>query len=192
MSLSPTEYQIILGGILGDGNLRINGRYPQYREGHSIAQEAYLLWKAEKLKALIPNIRYATSNKGHRAIYLRLKTCKDLRPLYNAFYLSGTKKAIDNAKILLKVRALALAVWFMDDGTVRTDKIIRLNTQGFNREGHEALKTMFAVKWGWDPRITLDRGKYYHLVFRRKDSLSFYSVIESHIHPTMAYKGAKL
>ena len=44
--LSPLQRQLLLGGKLGDGNFKINGRQYYYREKHAEDELGYLQWKS--------------------------------------------------------------------------------------------------------------------------------------------------
>lgn len=56
--ISGIKEQIILSGILGDGNLKKNGKINYYyRECHSILEEEYLLWKYNNLGLLTKNMK---------------------------------------------------------------------------------------------------------------------------------------
>lgn len=55
---------------------------------------------------------------------------------------------------------LTLAVWFLDDGALRTDsKAYRLHTEGFPREVVEVLKTGLLVNYGLECTLNHHRNK---------------------------------
>ena len=49
---TPLQHQIITSGILGDGNIKQNGKNCYYRENHRPNQYEYLKWKHEAMKPM--------------------------------------------------------------------------------------------------------------------------------------------
>ena len=48
--ISPKQHQILLGGWLGDGWFKCNGRYNvHYSECHALGESEYLRWKHQAL-----------------------------------------------------------------------------------------------------------------------------------------------
>lgn len=80
-------------------------------------------------------VKYSVLDKKNSATYnkVRFKTLtKDFFNIYHtAFYKNGIKKLPKDSKLLLKSK-LALAVWYLDDGALRTDcRAVRLHTNNF-------------------------------------------------------------
>lgn len=55
-NISPIQHQIFLGGKLGDGNFKSNGKHNYYyRENHAEDEIEYLKWKMNMLGDMINN-----------------------------------------------------------------------------------------------------------------------------------------
>jgi recombination protein RecA len=113
--LSDQQWQVILGSLLGDGNLSPNrqGRSGvRFRLGHGAKQAVYLDWKVSLL-GNIPHTRH-TNAKG--AVFADFTPLPELDELRRAVYLGDGKKHL-SWDYLKALTPLALAVWFMDDGS---------------------------------------------------------------------------
>jgi len=149
------QEQIIMGKILGDGHLETaNHRTYRLKIEHSIKQKFYVDWLYEQLMNLASNSPKVKLQKVKDKIY---KKCwfntsysGSFRFYYQQFYLNGKKIA---PKLIGRwLTPLTLAVWFMDDGSVKSKyhqaKII--NTQAFDltslRRLQKALESNFEIK----------------------------------------------
>ena|SRR3989344_3611372 len=149
------QEQIIMGKILGDGHLETaNHRTYRLKIEHSIKQKFYVDWLYEQLMNLASNSPKVKLQKVKDKIY---KKCwfntsysGSFRFYYQQFYLNGKK--IVPKLIGRWLTPLTLAVWFMDDGSVKSKyhqaKII--NTQAFDltslRRLQKALESNFEIK----------------------------------------------
>lgn len=119
--ISEETKQIIIGSLLGDGCICKTG---DFREKHSLAQEQYLKWKAEKLGHIIADVsRYDALDKRNGEIssgyLLRTITHTYLLDMEKKFYIRNDLN--DRVKIIPEdianyLNPLVLAIWFMDDG----------------------------------------------------------------------------
>lgn len=63
VNLSETQKQVILAGILGDGNLKRNGSNYYYRETHALGEKDYCAWKCDLLQPYISKSGLHTTDK---------------------------------------------------------------------------------------------------------------------------------
>jgi hypothetical protein len=134
--LSALQRDLVLGTLLGDGSMRCK-RNPLLEINHCAAQAFYVDWKFRILSDFVrtpPKER--TTNGARRACRFTTRSTPALLPIYRQFYCDG-KKRIPN----LPLSALALAVWFMDDGH-RSYNAAYLNTQQFSDEDNARLARM--------------------------------------------------
>ena len=137
-SLTKFQKSLIIGIILGDGYLRIiPGRKNAFLEiNHSFSQKEYVDWKFEKLKGICNSAPKQREGNGGRVAYrFYTKQHPELTGIYNTFYKNGKKIIPDN----LNLDAVALSVWFMDDGSRCSDSDFYLNTQQFTMENQVKL-----------------------------------------------------
>ena len=125
-SLPSRMAAILIGSMLGDSGLRLTGNHTaRLMEHHSVAQRAYLDWKVSEWGPFISNV--VSGDKGeHRGFRFYTHGCRALFPYWQSFYPSGVgEKTFAHLKPG-DVDALALAVWFMDDGS-KTESYVRFH-----------------------------------------------------------------
>ena len=145
IEITDIQRQILFGTLMGDGNLQkqkirsYSGRY-----NHSIKQLIYCEHIREKLGSLCSDVKFATSvgsnGKTYNSCYFILKNNLNLEYFYNMFY-NNTKKDVPLDLSLLT--PLAMAYWFMDDGTASGGCSISIATCSFSLEGLLKLKEYF-------------------------------------------------
>lgn len=118
--LTSRQLSILMGSMLGDGRLFATGsNTAAYSEYHSLDQEPYLLWKASEWGPFIRSIRPAlkTENgRDYRGLILRTHGCGRLYPYWRKFYPDGRGNKTF-AAAPRKLSALALTIWYLDDGS---------------------------------------------------------------------------
>jgi recombination protein RecA len=107
------QYQVLLGGALGDGSIRTTGTHTAHlRVGHGLAQKDYLAWKHRMLAPFARAI--GPMGRGLGFDTFAMPALADLRAgLYDA---SGRRQA--SAVALDRLDARGLAVWYGDDGSL--------------------------------------------------------------------------
>ncbi len=110
--LADDQWQVILGGCLGDGSLRrVSTHAASFRVGHGALQKAYLEWKHAMLAPLAGAIR--RTGRGFGFDTLAMPALADLVP---AYYGTGDRRTV-TAAVLDRLDARGLAVWYGDDGS---------------------------------------------------------------------------
>ncbi len=113
--LSDQQFQVVLGSLMGDGNLspnRHDRNGVRFRLGHGAKQSEYLRWKT----ALMGNIRHATRQDPQGAGFVDFTPLPELAELQRAVYLGDGKKFFSE-EYLKSLTPLALAIWYMDGGS---------------------------------------------------------------------------
>ncbi|WP_425451577.1 hypothetical protein [Branchiibius hedensis] len=197
--LSDQQWQTILGGLMGDGHLAPNTRGRRgvrYRMGHGAAQVEYLDWKSE----LLGNIGQTRSERPNGAVHVDLSPLPELSELREVVYWGDGKKHLSE-EYLKALTPLALAVWYMDDGSlaVRSTGLQQRTAGGSGRVEFcvEALSEGSRVRLaqylrdthGVECRVTL-RGTRQKavLTMTRAGTDTFLQMVAPYIHPSMAYK----
>lgn len=154
-SLTDEELAIIYGILLGDGHIQKRGGSYRLKIEHSIDQLDYVLWKHNKLNRLCSTtqppkiINRTVEGKPHQSVEFYTSSGKWLKRFHDLFYKKDStdkyKKVVTEELInKLPINAILLAVFFMDDGSVRNDCYSgKLATQGFSKEGNNLLKEYF-------------------------------------------------
>src|SRR5229473_318194 len=90
--LSAMQVQVILGALMGDGNLskpvRPDDASARFRMGHGAKQTAYLDWKV----SLLANIPHAKTANAKGAVFADFTPLPELGELHDAVYFGDGKK----------------------------------------------------------------------------------------------------
>lgn len=124
--ITKESRNLLIGMLLGDGTILNNS---VYKLAHCEQQKDYLEWKIKQLndhglrncglKTYISSCGY---NTGKTVYYTQLNIIPFVKVLRRVFY-KPTKK-IGNRKMLNRLDAKGIAIWYMDDGhiNIRKDK----------------------------------------------------------------------
>lgn len=121
ISLSHRCIQILLGGLLGDGSLRIqkNYRNARYQIRHSIKQIEYLEWKHKHLhEVALPKLQLQKADGFSKdpKIGLQSKAHPELTKIH-AIVCKNNRLSIER-NWLDNLDELALLIWWLDDGSL--------------------------------------------------------------------------
>lgn len=190
--LSEIQEQMILGSLLGDMNLtnpnsnrNVNSRLAIVQ---SEQQEELFMKKVEILgefmgsyKLYIPNPDPRTG-KVYKSWRGNSKAHKVFTEIYKLLYPNGTK--IITKEFLSKINnPIALAYWFMDDGS----KSGILATNCFSEAEVELLIEWMKNKWNIICTININNDSYV-LRISQKSRLDFERLIFPYMIPSMYYK----
>ncbi len=110
-SLTPEQHQIILGGILGDGNLKKNGTNHYYRECHAVGEREYLKWKANQLDGLTTGKIFNMPARNGFSPQVGFQTRNSS---------TFTKYAnMSKLEVIKQLGELGFVIWLLDDGWIR-------------------------------------------------------------------------
>jgi len=198
--LSPQQWQVVLGGLMGDGALspsRIAGSLgTRFRMGHGAAQLEYLEWKA----SLFGNIVQSRTTNARGAGFVDLTPLPELAPIREAVYWGDGHKYL-SYDYLKALTPLALAVWYMDDGSFsnRSKQLQERTRNGSGRSeicvqalspgSRERLLEVLAGQFDLHPTLS-ERGarKQAVLSFAEEETAKLHEVVAPYIHPSMQYK----
>lgn len=189
--ISLSQKQIILGGLLGDSS--INNKNVQFSQ--SIKQKEYLLWKAKQFNKDIKYTNNTFNEKKYPRCYFYYYIKNEDIQFYSFIcknlYSKNRKKI--SLKYLNALNALALAIWWMDDGSIclsKRNRYGKLATECFNYEEHILMKKYFKEKWDINVQIKFEKNKYYFLRFNVTELKKLISIIYQYVCeiPSMIYK----
>lgn len=124
--INKDSRNLLIGLLLGDGTIQSNN---VFKIAHCEQQKDYLEWKIKQLKeAGIRNsgLKTYTSQNGYNigktVFYTQLNVIPFIKVLRRVFY--KPHKIIGNRKLLNRLDAKGVAIWYMDDGhiNIRKDK----------------------------------------------------------------------
>jgi recombination protein RecA len=197
--LSDQQFQVVLGSLMGDGNLSPNRRDRngvRFRLGHGAKQAEYLEWKT----ALMGNIKHSASENAKGARFVDFTPLPELAELQRAVYLGDGKKFLSE-EYLKALTPLALAIWYMDDGsfTVRSKGLqdrtaggsgrIEICVEAMSEGSRVRLRDYLRDTHGLDVRLRVAgaAGKAV-LVFSTAATAKFQEIVASYMAPSMEYK----
>lgn len=193
--LTAEERSVVVGTILGDGHLEmLTSGSVRLSVAHGAAQRAYTAFLHRKLRRHIhaSTPTQCTSldrRNGRLAVSYRFRTValQELNVLRSEFYNATSIKRIP-ASIGRHLDPIALAVWFMDDGSYKDDsRGLLLNTMAFSDSDHERLRD--ALRDRYDISTSLHRlRKWKRMYIPARYSQRFTAIISPHLAASMRYK----
>ncbi|HEX5269574.1 MAG TPA: recombinase RecA, partial [Gemmataceae bacterium] len=197
--LSDQQLQLVLGALMGDGNLSPNRRNrsgTRFRMGHGAKQAAYLDWKT----SLLGNIGHSRTVNAKGAVFADFTPLPELAELHDAMYFGDGKKHL-TWEYLKSLTPLALAIWYMDDGSfVVRSKGVQERTAGGTGRIEIVVEAMSPGSRDRLVRFLQDTHKLdVQLVskgvrqvsairFTTAASEKFQKIVAPYIHPSMEYK----
>ena len=194
--LSDQQWQVILGGLLGNGHLAPNTRGRsgvRYRMGHGPKQVAYLDWKCAQLG----NIGQTRTVRSTGAVHVDFTPLPELGELREVVYWGDGKKHVTD-EVLKQLTPVALAVWFMDDGSVALrSKGLQERTRGgsgridfcveaMSPSSRTRLADYLRDTFGVEAAVTTrGRAQKSYLVLTTAGSARFMEVVAPYVHPSM-------
>lgn len=171
--LSADQEQLLLGTLLGDAHLKISrkeGGYPAISLTHSKKQNGYFAWKVRNLGPTIGEWTHEVErtsrvgNKNKADIYQSNRHVT-LWPMAELIR-NGNREKVITRTWLDKINELGLAVWAMDDGSMKTNKVKTKSgniwegegrfifcTDGYTREEVEIISQWLTERWGFENHI---------------------------------------
>jgi recombination protein RecA len=208
MKLSQEQKDVVVGTLLGDGNLQTNnnGRTWRYRALHKKEHEQYLDKKYEILKPLCTSppvysdIFDQRTGKTYQRKYFNTIVSSSLIFYGNAFYTydATSNKMIKDVPVTIEklLTPRAIAYWYMDDGNLKEvnyGNAMRICTESFSVEGVNRLRKALANYGIEHTSLNVKRNSQkiitgYRLIIREKSAVAFRDLIEPYLVPCMRYK----
>ena len=197
--LSSTQIQLVLGSLMGDGNLSPNrsGRSGTgFRMGHGSKQADYLDWKV----AMLGNISCSKTTNAKGAVFADFTALPELGELHDAIYFGDGKKYL-SWDYLKALTPLALAVWYADDGSfaVRSKGVQEPAVGGSGRAeicveaispgSRERLVEYLRDTRGLDVKLTARGARQIAVLqFTTAATAKFQQLVAPYLHPSVEYK----
>lgn len=197
--INKKSRNLLIGLLLGDGT--ISNNYV-FKLSHCEQQRDYLEWKIKLLnnngiknngiKEYISTCGY---NSGKKVLYTQLSIIPFIKVLRRIFY--KPKKILGNRKLLNRLSAQEIAIWYMDDGCINIRKsknkihgfYIRIATCLPEKE-LQIIIGYFKEVWNISfYKISEGKGTY-SLCCGTKEGIKFINIIKSYVQqvPSMLHK----
>lgn len=191
------QQEIVFGTLLGDGYLRpTNGNSANCSYAlslcHGEKQLEYLKWKFSELENFVTTKAFKISTrqfKGNAPTYsFSTVSHPFLNDARRICYSADGKKDI-TAQWLSYISPLALAVWYMDDGSLnKRYHTVVLCTNSFSREGQLLAIDFFKERYGIDAVLEPRRNGQTVIRINASQSRKFMDIVAPHVPSCMDYK----
>ena len=197
--INKESRNLLIGLLLGDGT--ISNNYV-FKLSHCEQQRDYLEWKiklldnngirANGVKEYISTCGY---NSGKKVLYTQLSIIPFIKVLRRVFY--RPKKILGNRKLLNRLSAQEIAIWYMDDGCINIRKsknkihgfYIRIATCLPEKE-LQVIINYFKEVWNISfYKISEGKGTY-SLCCGTKEGIKFINIVKPYVQqvPSMIHK----
>ncbi len=191
LTLSPTQREVLVGTLLGDGHLDMRGREAGLKIEHGAAQAEYVWWKYSVFHDWVrtpPQLKVVFDKRTlrvYRKWWFNTLSHREFTLYRQVFYDGGRKKVPPDVTLT----PLSLAVWFMDDGSrkSRQCKGIYFNTQALDADSLSILQTRLTETFGIPTTLRRQSdGTQIYVPAEYAPTLLY--VVEPYLIPCMQYK----
>ena len=191
--LNKEQGSILVGLLLGDGHLEAITRDQTYRlkVEHSLKQKEYVDWLYGQFADFIRNEPYTRI----KSLYEKQFSCYGFTTYSSElFRFSAQQFYAGKKKIIPKlfgelIDPLALAVWFMDDGSFKSKhhKTYIIHSVGYTKSDLEIVRKILREKFGIKIALHKQYSRW-RIYFLSETADKFRKLIEPHMIPSMRYK----
>ncbi len=180
---------LLVGSMLGDGRLNKLPNSTRFMEGHSEEQRAYLEWKAAEWGAWVKTPPAPVVWKQGERQFTGWRFATVAHPSLNEWHArfyapeGGPKHLV--REVVPLVDAFALAVWFMDDGSVGWWPRITFGMDVIS----QGIAMGIFDRLGFRPRWEMHKGNTGDFLFEGEEQAErFMALVKPHMPPCMAHK----
>ena len=189
--LTARQREILIGTLLGDGHLEINGQHTRLRIDHYDRQKEYVFWLVKEFSPFSLQPRQIVEvDKRNGKSYSRWHFSTKSLPIFDEFrtlFYADKRKVISN-QLFDVVSPLSLAVWYMDDGFRRRDsKGFYLCTSAYTLEEQFLLQKLLREKFKLEIKIHFQH-KLGRIFIPSAFADKFNAVVKPFILPVFSYK----
>lgn len=200
--ITKESRNLLIALLLGDGTICNNN---VFKLAHAEQQKDYLEWKIKQLNdagirnnGLKTYVKTCGYNTGVNVYYTQLNIIPFIKVLRRIFY--KPKKVLGNRKLLNRLDAKGVAIWYMDDGHINIRKDKDGRPMGFYIKiatclpKNELQIIIDYFKEVWDVNFYMfHEGKKedsFSLCCGTKEGLKFINIIKKYVLqvPSMAHK----
>lgn len=200
--ITKESRNLLIALLLGDGTICNNN---VFKLAHAQQQKDYLEWKIKQLNdagirnnGLKTYVKTCGYNTGVNVYYTQLNIIPFIKVLKRIFY--KPKKVLGNRKLLNRLDARGVAIWYMDDGHINIRKDKDGRPMGFYIKiatclpKNELQIIIDYFKEVWDVNFYMfHEGKKedsFSLCCGTKEGLKFINIIKKYVLqvPSMAHK----
>lgn len=197
--INKNSRNLLIAMLLGNGTISNNF---VFKMAHAVEQQEYLKWKIKLLNnygiknsGLKTYISSKGYNKDKTVVYTQLSIMPFIKVLKRVMY--KPHKTI-NRKLLNRLDALGVAIWYMDDGHINFKKrkngyissiYIKISTCQ-SKENNQVIINYFKEVWNISFYQFSEGRSTYSLCCGTKEANKFIDIVKPHVLqiPSMWYK----
>jgi len=188
VDLSPDQESVLIGTLLGDGCLAMHGHHARLHVKHKAAHRSLAEFKRSTFESYLSMALHEfdqrLGGKRHPCVQFVTRTHPVFTSWRRRFYDDGRKQVPDDITDLLT--PLAIAVWFMDDGSADHCGVT-IQTHSF--DDHEVERLVRALSEGFDIVATTRANKGRSILYIGKRELPrFAAIVRPFILGDLEYK----
>lgn len=196
LRLSPLQIEVLIGTLLGDAHLESQnqGRTYRLKIEHSIKQKSYVDWLYDVFHEWVitapqEKTKQLSNGSVHTNYWFSTVSHSAFRFFAHQFYDRKTKKKGTPKLIHRWLTPQAIAVWFMDDGSLKSKfhKARILNTQAFKKGDIRRLMEVLENKFHLQCKMRKQK-EGYQIMILGESAESFHDLIAPYMHYSMMYK----
>lgn len=191
--INSIQKQIIVGTLLGDGCLYKDSTKGNYKLsfGHCKAQAQYFHWKISMLDPFINTYRENVDKRGNSIMLNTATIChQDFNQIADMFYDKSRVKHVPK-NLDIYMTPLTLAVWYQDDGNLKSGVNARFATMSFTEDENCQLRDYLKSCFDINSKVmsyTYKQKQYYQLTLNKKNTQKMSDIIRPHVTECMNYK----
>lgn len=193
LRLTERQKAILIGVLLGDAHMEklYNPQLGRLKIEHSKVQKEYVEWLYEEFKNWVRTKPKERTRMTFGKLFAKYQFCTYGHAILGKFrerFYSGRTKIVPR-DIEKDITPLSLAVWYMDDGSIKSKrhKGVFLNTQGFAESDILLLQKILEQNFGIISTTKKDKnGKQIYLGGEAGEK--FCKLINPYVIPSMRYK----
>lgn len=197
LQLTKKQKMIVIGLMLGDGHLETQNQGKSYRLKVEQTEKRswYINWLYTHFQKWVLTPPRVKTKKRNERITQSISFQTLSHPSFNffakEFYSVKTKKIPASIRTILS--PLAMAVWFMDDGSLKSKhhRALILNTHCFTHDDLVLIQETFLKKYGLQAGIRKQR-EGSQLIFTEPSASRFAAIIWPELLPEFRYKLGKI
>jgi|SRR3990167_1395078 len=194
LKLNGDQRSILVGTLLGDGHLETqnNGRTYRLKIEHSAKQSAYVDWLHLQFKDWVltpPKLKLKRlKNVELENYYFQTLSSGQFRFYAKEFYDESKHKRVPR-QIKRWLTPLALAVWFMDDGSSKSKqhRALIINTHSFSKKELAILQEALLLNYVIEARLRPQK-EGLQLIVAGRSAEEFVRIIRPYVLPYFYYK----
>ena len=191
--LTKRQNQILIGLMLGDGHIESSYRpeIARLKISYRATHKEYIDWLWQEFREWVlrkPKLKEQTlKGKMYKSYWFTTVSHQDFAKVWKKWYLDRRK--IVPVEELKKLNSLGLAIWFMDDGSIKSrhHKSVFLNTQGFKPKEVTLLQDVLENKFGIHSSTRKDKNGL-QIYISQENSVRLKEIINPYILQSMRYK----